>query len=110
MAILFTGDVSNYDDVSDFIDRNELPLLINYDNREACMHSITHDQLSREVFNNPRIKNQLVFFLNSQDSEYPSMRSQCLQVLLFHLSHCRRHGNYRDERPVCTRSVAIRNG
>ncbi|KAK8818774.1 hypothetical protein WA538_004079 [Blastocystis sp. DL] len=80
MAILFTGDVSNYDDVSDFIDRNELPLLINYDNREACMHSITHDQLSREVFNNPRIKNQLVFFLNSQDSEYPSMRSQCLQT------------------------------
>lgn len=42
MPIFFSGDISNYDDVSDFIDRNDLPLLINYSNRDACVLVFFH--------------------------------------------------------------------
>ena len=39
MVIQYPGDFSNYDEMSNFIDLNELPLVINYADKEVS-HAI----------------------------------------------------------------------
>lgn len=37
MIIQYPGDFSNYDEMSNFVDLNELPLVINYADKEVSM-------------------------------------------------------------------------
>lgn len=63
--------MTNYDQMSDFVDMNELPLVIDYADKVVCANqSNDHFQTTREIFDSKVIKNQVVLFYNRQDSDY----------------------------------------
>ena len=69
-AGLRAADMTNFNQMSDFIDMNELPLVIDYKDKVVSVFlggKVGNEQTAREIFESKRITNQLILFYNASE-------------------------------------------